>query len=211
MNEQPPHANQQTKARNPYTIWFVIFAFVAPVVLAYIMFYFMSVQSFSNHGEIYSPVVDITELKLTDINGDSIPEHALLNAEVIEGNTLRYKWRFYSIVDNECDDACKKRLIDSRQLHRSFGKDSHRIMRVIVYLESPDEALSQFIKSEIPEAAVMYGSSETIKNALKITVDKNEIFVSDPMGNIMMRFRENQPLKDFKSDMKKLLKASQIG
>ena len=46
-------------------------------------------------------------------------------------------------------------------------------MRVIVYLESPDEALSQFIKSEIPEAAVMYGSSETIKNALKITVDKN--------------------------------------
>jgi hypothetical protein len=33
----------------------------------------------------------------------------------------------------------------------------------------------------------------------------------DPMGNIMMRFTQDQPIVDFQFDMKKLLKASQIG
>ena len=41
------------KKRNPYTVWFVVIAFVAPVVLAYVMFFFVEVKSFVNHGEIF--------------------------------------------------------------------------------------------------------------------------------------------------------------
>ena len=208
MSEQNQQFNQQLKERNPYTVWFVILAFVSPVALAYIMFYFVDVSSFSNHGEIYSPVVDITELKLTDKNGELIPDNT---GQKNPEDTLRYKWRFYSFVDNQCDVVCKNRLIDTRQLHKAFGKDAHRITRVVVYLDSPDDLIKKFIESELPAAKVMYANYDVIKKALNITTEKNEVFISDPMGNIMMRFREEQPLKELQSDMKKLLKASQIG
>lgn len=208
MSEENPKFNQQLKEKNPYTVWFVIFAFVSPVALAYIMFYFVDVSSFSNHGEIYNPVVDITKLNLTDKNGELIPDNT---GQKDPENTLRYKWRFYSFVDKNCDDACTKRLIDTRQLHKAFGKNYHRITRVVVHLDMPDDTMNQFIETELPKAKVMYANRDVIRKALNITTEKNEIFISDPMGNIMMRFREEQPLKEFQSDMKKLLKASQIG
>lgn len=208
MSEQNPQLRRQVKERNPYTIWFVILAFVSPVALAYIMFYFVDISSFSNHGEIYKPVVDITELKLKDVHGELIPDNT---GQKNPEDTLRYKWRFYNFVDKQCDDVCKKRLVDVRQLHKAFGKDYHRIIHVIVHLESPVKGMNQFIESEFPDAKIMYAKREDIVKALNITTEKNEIFISDPVGNIMMRFREQQPLKDLQSDMKKLLKASQIG
>ena len=61
--------NQKTNLssnKNPYTIWFVVFAFVAPAVLAYVMYFFGDIRSFTNHGEILNPVVDISTLKLKD-------------------------------------------------------------------------------------------------------------------------------------------------
>lgn len=208
MSDQDSQINQQGKERNPYTVWFVILAFASPVILAYVMFYFVDITSFSNHGEIYKPVVDVSKLELTDADGMLIPDN---DGKINPEDTIRYKWRFYSFVDNQCDDVCKKRLLDTRQLHKSFGKDYHRIIRVIVYLEKPNDEISHFIKSEFSEVKTMFAKYEVVKQALSITTERNEIFVSDPRGNIMMRFRAEQPLKDLKQDMKKLLKASQIG
>lgn len=208
MTKQSSPTNQSGKERNPYTVWFVMLAFTSPVVLAYIMFYLVNVTAFTNHGEIYSPVIDITALKLTDSQGELIPDN---DGEHDPEDTIRYKWRFYSFVDKQCDENCKNRLLEIRQLHKAFGKNYHRIIRVIVHLESPDDAMSQFIEAEFTDVKIMYANPDIVSKALNITTEKNEVFVSDPMGNLMMRFREEQPLKDFKHDMKKLLKASQIG
>ena len=49
------------KKRNPYTVWFVVLAFIAPVALAYIMFFFVDVKSFVNHGEILNPIVHFSQ------------------------------------------------------------------------------------------------------------------------------------------------------
>ncbi len=193
---------QQEIRRNPYTPWFVVAAFVLPVVLAYVVFFFADVTSFTNRGEIFKPVIDITSLELTDETGKLIPE-----------DVLRYKWRFISFVGSDCDEACNKRLRDSRQIHKRFGKDSHRILRVIVHLEPASEALNHLIETEYPEALNMNASAETVKAAFSgnSRLDENEIYIMDPMGNIMMRFTQDQPVQDFQFDMKKLLKASQIG
>ncbi len=200
MTEQNVQTEMPTTKKNPYTIWFVVLSFVAPVALAYIMFYFVDVTSFNNHGEIYKPVVDISRLELTDAEGNAL-----------EDKEIRYKWRFYSFIDNSCDQACQQRLIEVRQLHKAFGKNAHRILRYIVFLETPSKTLKDFIDTELPEANSLYGKRETIYNSLGIVDEKNGIFISDPMGNVMMRFRQEQPMKELQFDMKKLLKASQIG
>ncbi|GMR06440.1 MAG: cytochrome c oxidase subunit I [Gammaproteobacteria bacterium] len=198
MNEIPTVQGK----KNPYTIWFVVLAFVAPVALAYLMFFYGNITSFSNHGEILSPVVDITTLKLKDEKGKIIPEKA-----------LRYKWRLISFVDENCDESCNARLYDVRQIHKALGKNQHRVLRVIVHLKPPVEELTRLIKKEYPNALIMYGDEKVITSALgdSAGIHENVIYIMDPMGNIMMRFTQDQTKKDFLKDLGRLLKVSQIG
>jgi len=192
--------------RNPYTVWFVVIAFIAPVALAYIMFFFVEVRSFVNHGEILDPIVHIRSFGLKNKNNEIIPE-----------KELTYKWRIISFVGKDCDQQCEKRLYDTRQIHTSLGKDQHRLIRMFVHLEPADAPLSKLIAETHQKVIHVDGSAEVIIDALGDNIRNdagiinNETYIMDPMGNVMMRFTQEQPNKEFLHDLKKLLKASQIG
>jgi len=190
------------KRRNPYTPWFVVASFVLPVLLAYVMFYFVEITSFTNRGEIFTPVLHVEDLGLKDEKGELIPT-----------DKLTFKWRIFSFVGSSCDEACNKRLYEVRQLHKTLGKDQHRLLRVIVHLDKPDEALTRLIEKEYPHALNMYGDEKELTDAIKhdARLRNNEIYFMDPHGNIMMRFTRDQPIVDVRHDLRKLLKASQIG
>ena len=206
IETRPANNSIAGKKRNPYTVWFVVLAFIAPVVLAYIMFFFVEVKSFINHGEILNPIVHITSFKLTDEND-----------KVIEADELTYKWRLISFVNKDCDAACEQRLFDTRQIHTSLGKDQHRLSRMFVHLEPAGEALTKLISEEHDNVIHVNGDLKDITDALginirdDIAISNNETYIMDPMGNVMMRFTQDQPNKEFLYDLKKLLKASQIG
>lgn len=192
--------------RNPYTVWFVVLAFIVPVALAYIMFFFVDVKSFVNHGEILNPIVHIRSFKLTNDSGEIIPE-----------KELTYKWRLISFLGKNCDQQCEKRLYDSKQIHTSLGKDQHRLSRMFVHLEPAADSLSKLMAETHPNVIHVNGDMKVIINALgdnvrsDVSITNNETYIMDPMGNVMMRFTQEQPNKEFLYDLKKLLKASQIG
>lgn len=194
------------KKRNPYTVWFVVMAFIAPVALAYIMFFFADVKSFINHGEILNPIVHIETFELKSDSG-----------EVIARKELTYKWRLISFVGENCNQDCEDRLFDTRQIHTSIGKDQHRVSRMFIHLKPAGDSLNKLIAETHPDVIHVNGDMETIIKALGVNVnDKagitaNETYIMDPMGNVMMRFTIDQPNKEFLYDLKKLLKASQIG
>jgi len=198
-----PIANSK---RNPYTVWFVVIAFIAPVVLAYIMFFFVDVKSFVNHGEILNPIVHIASFKLKDENNEIIPQ-----------DDLTYKWRLISFVGKDCDEQCETRLFETRQIHTLLAKDQHRLMRMFVHLEPAGDSLIKLIEQTHPNVIHVNGDADTIIDALGANVHEgagimnNETYIMDPMGNVMMRFTQDQPNKEFLYDLKKLLKASQIG
>ena len=198
MNEK----TNEVGKKNPYTIWFVVLSFVAPAALAYFLYFFGDISSFSNHGEILNPVVDISSLKLKDDKNDLIPR-----------KTLTYKWRLISFVGENCDEACNSRLYDVRQIHKSLAKDQHRILRMIVHLEPASNELKSLINKEYPNALNMSGDEKDISAALgeSSRIRESEIYTIGPFGNVMMRFTQDQPKKDFLKDLKKLLKVSQIG
>jgi cytochrome oxidase Cu insertion factor (SCO1/SenC/PrrC family) len=195
-----------TSKRNPYTVWFVVLAFIAPVALAYIIFFFVDVKSFVNHGEILNPIVHISSFKLTNDSGEIIPE-----------KELTYKWRLISFLGRNCDQQCEKRLYDTKQIHASLGKNRHRLSRMFVHLEPAGDALSKLMAETHPNVIHVNGTMKTIINALgdnvrsDVSITNNETYIMDPMGNVMMRFTQEQPNKEFLYDLKKLLKASQIG
>ena len=192
--------------RNPYTLWFVVISFVAPAALAYIMFFFVEVESFVNRGEILEPIVHINDFKLRDENDQIIPQEK-----------LTYKWRLISLVGSECDEKCAKRLYDTRQIYASLGKDRHRVYRMFIHLQPPGDELQALIDEVHSNAIRVTGDAVEIKQALgenireDAGIDNNETYIMDPMGNVMMRFTQDQPNKDFLHDLKKLLKASLIG
>lgn len=194
------------KKRNPYTVWFVVMAFIVPVALAYIMFFFVEVKSFINHGEILKPIVHIVDFKLTNDKN-----------ELIEKSDLTYKWRLISFLGKDCDETCEARIFDSRQIHASLGKNRHRIYRMFIHLEPPGEALQKLINEKYDSVIRVNGNTQEIIDALGVNVrddagiTNNETYIMDPMGNVMMRFTQDQPNKEFLYDLKKLLKASQIG
>ena len=198
MNEK----TKLTSNKNPYTLWFVVFAFVAPAVVAYLMYFFGDIRSFTNHGEILNPVVDISALKLRDEENQLIPR-----------DTLTYKWRMISFVGADCDESCNKRIHDMRQIHKSLAKDQHRVIRMIVHLDAPSTELNALIAREYPNALNMYGDEKDISSALgdSARIHQNETYIMDPIGNVMMRFTQDQPNQLLLKDLKKLLKVSQIG
>lgn len=195
-----------TSNRNPYTVWFVVIAFIAPVVLAYIMFFFVDVKSFVNHGEILNPIVHIASFKLKDDDNEIIPQ-----------DELTYKWRLISFLGKDCNEQCETRLYDTRQIHTLLAKDQHRLMRMFVHLEPAGDSLNKLIEQTHPNVIHVNGDADTIIDALGANVREaagimnNETYIMDPMGNVMMRFTQDQPNKEFLYDLKKLLKASQIG
>ena len=186
-------------------IWFLFLAFAAPVVLAYYMYFFADIKSFSNHGEILNPIVHIRQFKLMEATGKPVEEV-----------NLTYKWRLIFFLEKDCDEACLKRLYDIRQIYTALGKDRHRVLQMLVHLEPPSKPLQTWLAKTYldPKRMVEYYADEkAVQEALGANgfIRNNSIYIMDPMGNVMMRFTADQPDKDVLTDLKKLLKASQIG
>lgn len=201
-----PVNNPIAGKRNPYAVWFVVLAFVAPVALAYIMFFLVDVTSFSNHGEILNPIVHISDFKLKNDKN-----------EMIAQQDLTYKWRLISFLAKDCNQQCESRLHDTRQIHKSLGKNQHRLLRMFVHLEPAGDSLTKLMNESHSDIINVYGDKTVIIEALgdnvanNTGITHNETYIMDPMGNVMMRFTQDQPNKDFLYDLRKLLKASQIG
>ena len=155
LETKPANNTIAGKKRNPYTVWFVILAFIAPVALAYVIFFFVDVKSFVNRGEILNPIVHISSFELKNDNGEIIPE-----------KELTYKWRLISFVAKDCNQQCEKRLFDTRQIHTSLAKRQHRLLRMFVHLEPAGDALSQLISETHPDVIQVNGNANIIVKAL---------------------------------------------
>jgi hypothetical protein len=101
-----------------------------------------------------------------------------------------------------------------RQINIAVGKNANRLQRLVVHLEPPGEEFQALLASEYPNARHANASAETIEAALQdvgAQFRSNEIYIMDPLGNIMLRFTQDQSYKDLLHDLNKLFKVSQIG
>jgi cytochrome oxidase Cu insertion factor (SCO1/SenC/PrrC family) len=199
--EQAP----QTPKRNPYTPWFVVFSFVAPVVAAYALFFLgITPPAYSNKGELLDPIIDVESFVLTDDNGNHI------NRDEITG----HKWHMIYFAGTSCDDACKQILYNMRQINIAVGKNANRLQRLVVHLDAPDDEFQALLAKEYPDTRHANASAKTIEAALQEAGPQfrsHEVYIMDPLGNIMLRFTREQSYKDLLHDLNKLFKVSQIG
>ncbi len=196
---------KQAPKRNPYTPWFVVIAFVAPVVAAYALFFLgITPPAFSNKGELLDPIIDVGSFALTDDNDELIGRDEITN----------HKWHMIYFSGASCDDACNQVLYNMRQINIAVGKNANRLRRLLIHLEKPSIEFQALIVKEYPEAKHANANSETVEAALQQVGPEfrsNEVYIMDPLGNIMLRFTQDQPYKDMLHDLNKMFKVSQIG
>ena len=204
-NPESIEQTQQKPKRNPYTPWFVVIAFVAPVVAAYGLFFLgISPPGFSNKGELLDPIIDVESFALTD---DA-------NQPMSREDITVHKWHMIMFAGASCDQACSEMLYNLRQINVAAGKNAYRLRRLVVHLDPPDEEFQQLIAQEYPDARQAYANSSTIEAALQgvgPAFKSNEVYIMDPLGNIMLRFTRDQSYKDLLHDLNKMFKVSQIG
>jgi hypothetical protein len=121
------------------------------------------------------------------------------------------KWSLLYTGSGNCDRNCQQALYQLRQVRLALGKDMSRVQRFFIATSgTPDAGL---ISSVHPDLIVIDSSTAASVRVLVAlgTYSEADVFVVDPLGNIMMRFPVGTTMKDMHKDLTLLLKASTIG
>lgn len=203
MRTEQDNPEQQPSKRNPYTPWFVVLTFTAPVLAAYLMYFFGDVKSFSNNGELLNPVVDFSQMEIKSTDGQAFTT-----------DSLERRWHLIYFAGGSCDETCVSILTNLRQINIAVGKNANRLRRLIIHLDQPGSDFVDLIKQEFPDTITTMAARDTIALKMRdVNFDfkTNDVYLVDPLGNIMMRFPANLSPKLLMKDLNKLFKVSQIG
>lgn len=153
----------------------------------------------TNKGELLLPPAQLSALKLQGADADVKPEEA-------EG-----LWRVVVFGSTRCNESqCQDSLYKTRQVHIALGKEAERVTRFFIAPEKPEPSAE--LEAEHPGIYWLKADSGTIQTTLGLKQwPENRVFIIDPVGNLIMGYQVEQSGGDLLNDLKKLLKASNIG
>ncbi len=187
----------QHKPRSLFPLLAMVAVFAAPALAAWFFFYNPEYlpSTRSNRGELIQPVIPVNEeLGLRNTDG------SLLDPAQFEG-----KWTLISLNAAPCGQACRDKLIALRQIRLALGETRYSVerMQVLTGTQSAPDWNDEFEGMHIAIA------DERLLKALgggEAALER--LYILDPMGNLMMRYTQDAPVKDTLKDMERLLKAS---
>ena len=118
---------------------------------------------------------------------------------------LKGKWVLLTIDAAACDAACEKKLYIVRQVRKAQGKDAERIERLWL--------LTGAAKPRAELVAALEGSHLAAVDAATLSIfpGTRDIYLVDPLGNLMMRFPADADPSKMIKDLQRLLKYSSFG
>jgi cytochrome oxidase Cu insertion factor (SCO1/SenC/PrrC family) len=119
---------------------------------------------------------------------------------------LRGKWLLVYSDTAACPARCQQTLWYMRQVRLAQGVHASRIERVWLVLDSlpPAPALVEDYKGTL----VLHATNRRL---LEEIPEANQIYLVDPLGNLMMRFPQDPDPRRIIKDLARLLKASRVG
>jgi hypothetical protein len=194
-----PTANKQRSAR--LKLLLLALVCVAPVVASYLTYYVIRPEGRRNNGELIDPQRPIPNIEGTTLTGKAV------NLQSLKG-----QWLLIAVAGGSCDAACQKNLYFQRQLRESTGKDSDRIDRV--WLINDEADVPSNLLPALDNATVLRVNAGQLAQWLTPSEGNgltSQMYVVDPIGNWMMRFKPHMDISEAakaKKDLNQLLKAS---
>jgi len=193
------HQHKTSLARNRLSLILVLAVALVPIGLSYLLYYLYQGNKpwgMTNHGELLDPVINIADLRLQALEADP-------SATPDTHSNLPVKpWRLMLLTERDCDTACLDALRKMKAMQILLGKDADRVRPLLVWVRS---AATQ----TTPSLAVSYPAL-TLKTT-QATSLKNGLYIVDPLGNVILRYPYSDVGSPVLTDLKKLLKVSQIG
>ena len=117
---------------------------------------------------------------------------------------LRGKWVLVTLDASACGARCERKLYIVRQVRRAQGKNAERVERLWLLTDGGTP------RAEL--LAALDGSRiATADTALASAFPGDDIYLVDPLGNLMMRFPAEPEPKRMIQDLERLLKYSSFG
>jgi hypothetical protein len=127
--------------------------------------------------------------------------------------SLLGKWTLFYVGDGACAEDCQHALWVARQTRISLNKDMPRIGRA--FFVTRNCCQREFLATEHQDIKAFdvgaAAAGQELLNLLPAGDHANDIFIADPLGNIVMRFDAREDPHGLLDDLKKLLKLSHIG
>lgn len=176
--------------------------FLAPLVIAFIIYYGhggISGGKRLNHGELLNPVQPLSVHGLTFADGGRDTGSEL----------FRRHWNLLLVASNPCDARCRQMLYETRQVRLALDRNMVRVQRVL--LISGDCCDLAELKREHPDLLVVRTAAHNDALLAQLPGGPGDVYLIDPLSNLVMRYGADVPAKGLLEDMKRLLKLSQIG
>lgn len=198
------NAGQIKKGRFQLILMLVIFAL--PPVAAYLAYFNNWIpKGRTNKCELIQPAQPVTGLSFRTLDGGS------LSMEDLKG-----QWVFLSAAGNPCDDSCRKAIYNMRQIRTALADGKQYVERVVVLPGAmPKDDLETFLK-DYPGMHVIVGNDEALARLVSLLPrpavgeGAGDIYVIDPLGNLMMHYSAEQNPRGLLLDMQHLLKVTQF-
>jgi hypothetical protein len=174
---------------------------VAPVVASYLVYYVFPPGGRTNYGELVTPQRPVPALRLTGPAGDLHPVES-----------LRGQWLLLHADRGGCDTGCLEKLFMIRQLRTMTGKDRGRVVRV--WLITDDAPVDPQVGQVYEGTLMLRADRDALAAWLPVPQGgriEDQLYVVDPLGNLMMRFPRDADPGRVRKDIGKLLKASRVG
>ena len=181
---------EQVRRRNRLQLVGIFMIAVISLSASYFLFFSArdgGVWGTTNQGEWVKPPVVATELGLLDASGNAAAPEAL--------------WGVWVVSDQPCAQVCDEAVFKMRQLHVLLNKDADRVRRALI---APDATGAQ-LRENYPKLARWTTSAGAAKALAP------GVYLVDPIGNLVFRYPLDTVGKPVLSDLKRLLKVSQIG
>ena len=190
------------KKEGRWKLLLIVAMCAAPVIASYFTYYVIKPTARTNYGDLLDPRnYPIPQLGATTLDGQPIALDA-----------YKGKWIMLQTDDANCQDACKEKLLDMRQVRLMQGKEMDRIERV--WLITDDQPLDTLLMREYDGTHMLRVKRAALAGWLPVAAGgalADYIYIVDPLGNLMLRFPKKPDPYKMKKDIAKLLTASSIG
>jgi len=208
MITAPEPRSDQARGRRQFLL--IAALFFVPLALAFLLYYGPAgwhPHGSTNEGDLIDPAIPLPAVSLAK------PDGTHTSTEFLRG-----KWTIAYLGDGACDERCRKALYLSRQSRIALSKDMDRMQRVFFATGPCCDAA--FLDAEHPDLAVVLIGDDAASQALLAKVPTldgvapthaGRLYVVDPLGNLVLSYSAGAPDKALLTDVRKLLRLSQIG
>lgn len=207
MNDIPNSSKEENPVwRGRLVFLTIVMLFAIPLIVAWWLFLHTNPGqpwATSNKGDLIIPARPLREFTLNRIQSDA--------AYTLDD--MRGKWTLVFVPPADCDETCKKNIYHMRQVWAGLGREADRVQRLLVLQASAQyAALAEFLQN-YPHMPLVYDSGNSLIGQIPFSETSlgRNVYLVDPLGNLMMAFPQTLDPRDMLRDLKKLLKISTIG